>query len=70
MNSSNESTPWTYTMCGRGGSCCPTVTHQPDNTYVIADDYGGTVRLTSEELQQLQIAVDHAKSCSTTSLPH
>lgn len=57
-------------MCGRGGSCCPTVTHQPDNTYVIADDYGGTVRLTSEELQQLQIAVDHAKSCSTTSLPH
>lgn len=70
MNSNNESTQWRFTLCGRGGTCCPTVTHQLNGEYVIADDHGGAVRLTHEEMQLLQAAVDHAKSCSTTSLPH
>lgn len=39
--------PTVYTLCGAQG-CCPTVTVEDDNL-VIADDHGGSVRLTRAE---------------------
>jgi len=37
------------TLCGTQG-CCPTVELDPDNnTVTIKDDFGGTVKLTTDE---------------------
>jgi hypothetical protein len=42
-----------YTLCGRG-ACCPTLIDNEDGTFTITDDYGGKVKLTKEQLIQLQ----------------
>ena len=39
--------------CGRG-ACCPELHDNEDGTYFIVDDYGGKVKLTKEQLKQLQ----------------
>ena len=42
-----------YNLCGRG-ACCPHLHDNEDGTFTITDDYGGKVKLTKDELQQLQ----------------
>ncbi len=58
---SSQKQSWSYTLCGRNGSCCPVVTQTSEQEYTISDDYGGVVRLTAEQVELLQSVVDHVK---------
>ena len=40
------------TLCTR--SCCPTIQKLGPDLYVVNDDFGGSVKLNSENLQALQ----------------
>ena len=42
-----------HTLCGVQG-CCPTVSVFDDNSVEITDDFGGKVKLSSAEFQELQ----------------
>jgi len=46
-----------FTLCGCN-NCCPTVTVEKDGTYVLKDDFGGTVILTSEQFALLKNVKD------------
>ena len=43
-------------MCGNPGRCCPVlgIPEGSEKYYTIADDYGGKVKLTKEQLQILK----------------
>ena len=41
-------------LCGRRGGCCPVVEKIKNDEYQIIDDYGGFIRLTSEQIQMLR----------------
>lgn len=43
-----------YTLCGKKGCSCPQVISHEDGGITINDDYGGSVRLTKEELRILR----------------
>jgi hypothetical protein len=46
-------------LCRRG-SCCPIVEKTSDG-YSIVDDFGGRVKLTEEQFNILQDAINHFK---------
>ena len=50
-----------YTLCGRGGSCCPVI-NEEENAFTISDDYGGKIKLTKEEFLMLKEAVENYQS--------
>lgn len=56
---------WSYTLCGRNGSCCPVVTQSDADEYTITDDHGGSVRLTTEQVKLMQVVIDHIKKSNT-----
>lgn len=39
-------------LCGRKGRCCPQMVKE-GTLYVITDDYGGTVKLTEDEINTI-----------------
>lgn len=59
---STASTNFKFTLCGRPGTCCPVVEQVSDQEYTITDDFGGSVRITREQLALMQTVVDHART--------
>lgn len=55
-----EDKQWSYTLCGRN-SCCPVVTQINDDEFTITDDFGGSVKLTTEQVKLLQHVIDHVQ---------
>ena len=39
-------------LCGRPNRCCPSMKKEAD-VYVLKDDFGGKVKLTSEQLNEI-----------------
>lgn len=62
----NATTQFTFTLCGRPGTCCPVVEQINESEYTIKDDFGGSVRVTLEQMGLMQAVVDHAKAQQTT----
>jgi hypothetical protein len=54
-----------FTLCGRPGTCCPVVEQTSDTEYTITDDFGGSVKITQEQMALMQAVVDHAKTQTT-----
>lgn len=48
--------PSKIVLCG-GKSCCPEINFDDDGNSVITDDFGGSVKLTAEELSILLLKV-------------
>ena len=57
-NLNNTSDRWSFTLCGRNGSCCPVVTQTGADEFTIVDDFGGSVKLTSEQVSLMQTVID------------
>lgn len=51
----------TIKLC-RQGSCCPTVEKTSENEFIVKDDYDGSVKLTSEEIDDLYEAYQKLKA--------
>jgi hypothetical protein len=59
----NTTTPkWTYTLCGRPGTCCPVVTETSSGDFNIVDDHGGSVMLTAEQVRLLRTVIEHVET--------
>ena len=43
-------------LCGKG-KCCPTIKRVDDDTYVITDDDGGTVKIKKDQVELIPDAV-------------
>ena len=56
-NPINNVERWSFTLCGRN-SCCPVVTQTGADEYTIVDDFGGSIKLTSEEVSLMQTVID------------
>ena len=42
----------------RKGSCCPTIESVGNDQFKVCDDYGGSVKLTSDQLSMISEAVE------------
>ena len=40
-------------LCGRKGRCCPSLNKTGENEYTITDDFGGSVKLTNDQLSTI-----------------
>jgi len=58
-NTPLENNQWKFTLCRGNGSCCPVIT-ETESGYVIADDFGGSVKLTTDQMSLLRSVVDRA----------
>lgn len=58
-NAPIENNPWKFTLCRGNGSCCPIIT-ETEYGYTIADDFGGTVKLTADQMSLLRTVVERA----------
>lgn len=52
--STQSKKPLNVKLCGRTGSCCPTLSEEVDGTFKLVDDYEGKVILTKEQLHILK----------------
>ena len=50
----------TILLCKKG-SCCPKVIQEDEGTVRITDDFGGEIKLTSDELDMLSEAIEVLK---------
>jgi hypothetical protein len=41
--------PSKLVLCGKSGSCCPTIHFDIDNNVTITDDFGGSVKISAAE---------------------
>lgn len=53
---------WSFTLCGRNGNCCPVVTQTNEQEFIITDDFGGSVKLTTEQVKLLQHVIDYVQT--------
>jgi len=50
-------------LCRKGSGCgCPTIKKSEDGNFIITDDYEGSVRLTSDEMEMLRDALNENDS--------